>query len=79
MIRPMGQYFEYGAEGLQGKRKNVTQGPTRWMDYELEIAAIVGKPVPYGEYVNAEQAREHLFGLVLLNDWSCKLLYTDIT
>ncbi|PSK48601.1 Fumarylacetoacetase [Elsinoe australis] len=72
VIRPMGQYFEYGAEGLQGKRKNVTQGPTRWMDYELEIAAIVGKPVPYGEYVNAEQAREHLFGLVLLNDWSSR-------
>ncbi|KAF4548668.1 Fumarylacetoacetase-like protein [Elsinoe fawcettii] len=72
VVRPMGQFFEYGMEGLKGERKNVRQGPTRWMDYELEMGVIVGKPVPYGQYVTAEQAKENIFGFILLNDWSAR-------
>jgi fumarylacetoacetase len=47
-------------------------GPSRSLDFELEMAAFVGpgnelsKPIPIG------QAEEHLFGLVLLNDWSAR-------
>jgi fumarylacetoacetase len=49
-----------------------TFGPSRSLDFELEVAAFVGpgnelgRPVPLGE------ADEHLFGLVLLNDWSAR-------
>lgn len=70
--RPRGQYFTYGAEGLQGKRKDVTWGPVRWMDYELEMGVIIGKEVPTGEYVHATEASENIFGFVLQNDWSCE-------
>ena len=73
IMRPRGHYFEYGIEGLQGKRTHVTYGPVKALDYELEMAVIIGKPVPYGEYIQrADQSSEHVFGYVLVNDWSCK-------
>jgi fumarylacetoacetase len=45
-------------------------GPSTAVDYELEFAAIIGKPLPWGEQVNAVAAEDHVFGYVLLNDWS---------
>ena len=42
------------------------------MDYELEIGVVIGKPVPLHQRLNAKDADEHVFGLVLLNDWSGK-------
>jgi len=65
IARPLGQ-FRTGSSG------DVTYGPTQQLDYELEIACIVGKPLPHGQRVSAADAEEHIFGLVLLNDWSCR-------
>ncbi len=62
IIRPKGQYRD--TEG------NVIFGPTRRLDYELEIAAVIGKPSKLGEPVKIDDADEHIFGLILLNDWS---------
>lgn len=46
------------------------------MDYELEIGVVIGKPLPLHQRLNANDADEHVFGLVLLNDWSGKpILY----
>ena len=45
-------------------------GPTRSLDYELEVAAVVGPGNPHGEPVAVGEAEGHIFGLVLLNDWS---------
>lgn len=45
-------------------------GPTQRLDYELEIAAVIGKPSDLGSPVAIKDADEHIFGLVLLNDWS---------
>lgn len=42
------------------------------MDYELEIGVIVGKGVPALQGLNAKDAEEHIFGMVILNDWSCE-------
>lgn len=50
----------------------VEYGACRALDYELEVAAIVGKPSKPGESVSLEDADEHIFGLVLLNDWSAR-------
>lgn len=47
-------------------------GPTKMLDYELEMGAFIaggntlGEPIPIGE------ARRHLFGLCLVNDWSAR-------
>jgi fumarylacetoacetase len=40
------------------------------MDYELEMGAIVGRPSKLGEPIAIADADEHIFGVVLLNDWS---------
>lgn len=46
--------------------------PSRRLDLELELAAFVCKPNALGEPVPVEHAAEHLFGLVLMNDWSAR-------
>ncbi len=46
--------------------------PTRMLDYELEVGAYVGQGNALGQPVPIGQAREHLFGLCLLNDWSAR-------
>jgi fumarylacetoacetase len=47
-------------------------GPSQRLDYELELGAIVGTGNALGEPVPIERAEEHLFGVVLLNDWSAR-------
>lgn len=49
-----------------------TYGPTRKLDFELEMGYFVSAPVPYGSRLDIAAAREHIFGFVLLNDWSAR-------
>lgn len=42
---------------------------TNALDYELEVAAIIGKP---GRDIRAENALDHVFGFTILNDWSAR-------
>ncbi len=42
---------------------------TSELDYELEIAAIIGKP---GRDLKPEDAPKHIFGFTILNDWSAR-------
>ena len=63
--RPRGQL-----PGAQGAAPSV--GPTRMLDYELEIGAFVGHGNRFGHPVAIDKAREHLFGLCLVNDWSAR-------
>ncbi|WP_425219967.1 fumarylacetoacetase [Ralstonia solanacearum] len=47
-------------------------GACRKLDYELEMAFIVGKPSVLGEAISVDAAPDHMFGMVLLNDWSAR-------
>jgi fumarylacetoacetase len=47
-------------------------GPTTRLDVEVELGFVVGVPVPRGETVTADRAEDHIFGTVLLNDWSAR-------
>ncbi len=47
-------------------------GPTRSMDYELETAFFIGPGNKLGEPIPIDRAAEHIFGLVLMNDWSAR-------
>jgi fumarylacetoacetase len=47
-------------------------GPSRSFDYELETAFLIGPGNALGEAVPIERAIEHIFGLVLMNDWSAR-------
>jgi fumarylacetoacetase len=49
-----------------------TFGPSRSLDFELELGFFVGPGNPLGTPIPAAQAAEHVFGAVLVNDWSAR-------
>jgi fumarylacetoacetase len=63
--RPNGQTMADDAEAP-------TFGPSRMLDYELEVGAFVGPGSPLGGSVPMSKAEETLFGLCLVNDWSAR-------
>ena len=65
ICRPKGQLLPEGAA------QPVFQ-PTAKLDFELEMAFIVGKEKPLGTTISTAQAEEYIFGMVLFNDWSAR-------
>lgn len=65
VVRPCGQY----KDATTGE---VVFGPTRKFDYELELACFISKPTTQGERLSAAEAIDHVFGCVILNDWSSR-------
>lgn len=63
--RPSGQVKapDAAAPQLQASRR---------LDYELELGALVAHGNALGSRIGIEQAEDHLFGLVLFNDWSAR-------
>jgi fumarylacetoacetase len=47
-------------------------GPTKSLDYELELGFFVGAGNRLGEAVPIGEAEEHIFGICLVNDWSAR-------
>jgi fumarylacetoacetase len=47
-------------------------GPSRSLDYELEVGFFIGKGNAQGETIPISEAESHIFGLCLLNDWSAR-------
>ncbi len=47
-------------------------GPSKSLDYELEMAFLVGPGNSLGEPVPVDRAVNHIFGFVLMNDWSAR-------
>jgi fumarylacetoacetase len=47
-------------------------GPSKRLDYELELGLFIGQGNETGQRVPIEDAGEHLFGACLLNDWSAR-------
>ncbi|HEX7158001.1 MAG TPA: fumarylacetoacetase [Edaphobacter sp.] len=47
-------------------------GPTRQLDFELELAFYIGQPNLLGTPIPIARASQHLFGVSLLNDWSAR-------
>jgi fumarylacetoacetase len=47
-------------------------GPTRQLDFELELAFITGKKTTLGESVTTVEAEDHIFGMVIFNDLSAR-------
>lgn len=46
--------------------------PTNELDFELELAFFIGIPTEHFERVPVDKTEEHIFGAVLLNDWSAR-------
>ena len=51
-------------------------GPSKLLDIELETAFIIGKSTQMGESVTTANADDHIFGMVLFNDWSARDIQT---
>ncbi|MGI9648215.1 MAG: fumarylacetoacetase [Acidimicrobiia bacterium] len=47
-------------------------GPTERLDIELEVGFVTGAGNAHGESIPAERAEQHIFGAVLVNDWSAR-------
>lgn len=47
-------------------------GPSRSFDYELETAFLIGPGNDLGTPIPIDRATDHIFGLVLMNDWSAR-------
>jgi len=55
---------------IQGPGEDVAMPSfTKALDYELEVAAIIGRP---GRDIPADRALEHVFGFTIMNDWSAR-------
>lgn len=63
--RPKGQTMPNGVE-------SPIFGPTKRLDFELEMGFICGKDTELGESVSTKDAEDYIFGLVLFNDWSAR-------
>jgi len=69
ITRPRGQKQKDKADASQGS----IYGDSNLMDYELEIGAFVGGPCPpLGVPIDIKEAHKHIFGFVILNDWSAR-------
>lgn len=60
-----------------GQRKTPTQpaptlGPSTKLDIEAELGFVVGGSTKLGQPVDVDKSWEHIFGVVLLNDWSAR-------
>jgi fumarylacetoacetase len=55
-----------------GQRPGPEFGPSGRLDIELEAGFVIGTPSTMGEPVPVERALDHVFGMVLVNDWSAR-------
>ena len=62
--RPNGQ--------LPGPDNQPVFGPSRALDFELELGLIIGKNNALGEPVPVDEAEDYIFGVTLFNDWSAR-------
>jgi fumarylacetoacetase len=65
IIRPSGQ--RKGPD-----EQTPTYGPSMRLDIEAEVGFVVGVPSKMGERVPVDAFADHVFGVVLLNDWSAR-------
>jgi len=56
----------------RGQRRAGDFGPSQKLDIELELGFVIGKPSKLGQPVPVDRALEHVFGVVLVNDWSAR-------
>jgi fumarylacetoacetase len=65
IVRPHGQTLPPGGE-------TPVFGPSRRLDIELELGFVVGAPSTLGRPLATSEFADHVFGVVLVNDWSAR-------
>jgi fumarylacetoacetase len=52
--------------------QNPVYGPCRLLDFELEMGFITFDGKPLGQSISTAEAEEHIFGMLIFNDWSAR-------
>lgn len=47
-------------------------GPSQRVDFELEMAFVIGKESSLGDSISTEECKDYIFGMLLFNDWSAR-------
>ncbi len=47
-------------------------GPSKSLDYEFEMGFLIGPGNALGERITVDDAKNHIFGMVIVNDWSAR-------
>lgn len=71
-IIPSGQSVRRPCGQLKPDDAPPVYGPSRLLDFELEVGALIGTGNDLGTRIDVDDAEEHVFGLVLVNDWSAR-------
>ncbi len=72
-IIPSGQAFHRPTgQRRPDPEKPPVFGPCAQLDFELEVAFITFDGKPLGQRISTAEAEDHIFGLVLFNDWSAR-------
>ncbi len=58
--------------GMITTAQGVEFSPSQRLDIEIEMGFVLGNPSDAGTSVRTESAHEHLFGVVVVNDWSAR-------
>jgi fumarylacetoacetase len=64
VVRPRGQ--------IKSESGEPEFAPTKMLDAELEVGFVTGVGNALGDPIPIDRAREHIFGMVLVNDWSAR-------
>ncbi|HSP33733.1 MAG TPA: fumarylacetoacetase [Thermoanaerobaculia bacterium] len=67
--RPLGQTKDEGA-------KAPSFGPSRRLDYEMELGVFIAGGNALGEPIAIGEAEQHIFGMCVVNDWSARDIQT---
>ncbi|OFY87264.1 MAG: fumarylacetoacetase [Bacteroidetes bacterium RIFCSPLOWO2_12_FULL_35_15] len=74
--RPKGQTLPADQAGKPANEVQPVFGPSKLLDFELETAFIIGKETQLGDSITTANADDHIFGMVLFNDWSARDIQT---
>jgi len=66
VVRPFGQFKKTSTD------LEPVFAPTDRLDYELELAFVIGKNSKVGERISVDEAEQFIFGFLLFNDWSAR-------
>ncbi|MDR6858629.1 fumarylacetoacetase [Variovorax guangxiensis] len=82
---PIGYHGRASSIGVSGQRfkrplgqtkapdsETPSFGPSKRLDYELELGWFIGRGNPLGAPIGIEKGEDHLFGVTLFNDWSAR-------